>query len=389
MSDSLPRVLRPLLLGNFVVGCGVMILPATLPEISTSLAVTVPQAGQLVTASSLVVALGAPLLASLVAGWDRRRLLAASMLWFGLLQLVCAAMPGLHSLMLARILAMAAPAIFTPQAAASVGLLVPLAQRGRGITFVFLGFSAASVLGMPIAAFVGGTFGWRAAFALVGLVALVNAAWLWRTMPDGVRPPPLSLAAWGQTLRSPALTSCLAVTLLFGSAQFVLYAYFAPYLKLQIGFSTTQLSLLLVWFGAFGLLGNALMSRSIDRIGPSRSVMCSLSLACVSLLLWPLGTNLVMVALVVMPWAFGYFACNSAQQARLAGIAPKLAPASIALNTSAIYAGQGIGAAIGGLFIAQGRWDLLHWGALAGMLLAIGMSLFASRMAARSPEVVR
>jgi predicted MFS family arabinose efflux permease len=382
LSDSLPRVLRPLLLGNFVVGCGVMILPATLPEISASLAVTVPQAGQLVTASSLVVALGAPLLAALVAGWDRRRLLAASMLWFGLLHLVCAAMPDLHSLMLARILAMVAPAIYTPQAAASVALLVPLEQRGRAITFVFLGFSAASVLGMPIAAFVGGTFGWRAAFALIGLLALVNALWIWRTMPDGVRPQPLSLAAWGQTLRSPALTSCLAVTLLFGSAQFVLYAYFAPYLKLQVGFSTTQLSLLLMWFGAFGLLGNALMSRAIDRIGPSRSVMCSLVLACVSLLLWPLGTSLPLVAAVVTPWAFGYFACNSAQQARLAGIAPKLAPASIALNTSAIYAGQGIGAAIGGALIAQGLWDSLHWGALIGMLCAMGMSLYASRMAA-------
>lgn len=381
MSDSLPHLLRPLLLGNFVVGCGVMILPATLPEISASLAITVPQAGQLVTASSLMVALGAPLLASLVAGWDRRRLLAASLLWFGLLHIVCAAMPGLHSLMLARILAMVAPAIFTPQAAASVGLLVPLAQRGRGITFVFLGFSASSVLGLPIAAFVGGTFGWRTAFALIGLVSLSNALWIWRTMPAGVRPPPLSLAAWGQTLRSPALTSCLAVTLLFGSAQFVLYAYFAPYLKLQAGFSTTQLSLLLMWFGAFGLLGNALMSRSIDRIGPSRSVMCSLVLACVSLLLWPLGAGFWLVALVVTPWAFGYFACNSAQQARLAGIAPRLAPASIALNTSAIYAGQGIGAAIGGALIAQGLWDGLHWAALIGMSCAIAMSLFATRMA--------
>ena len=59
---------------------------------------------------------------------------------------------------------MLAPAIFTPQAAACVGLLVPPQQRGRAITFIFLGWSVASVLGMPIGAYVGGTLGWRSAF---------------------------------------------------------------------------------------------------------------------------------------------------------------------------------------------------------------------------------
>ena len=71
-----------------------------------------------------------------------------------------------------RVLAVVAPAVFTPQAAACVGLLVPLEQRGRAITFIFLGWSVASVLGMPLASFIGGTLGWRQAFLLVaGLAA--------------------------------------------------------------------------------------------------------------------------------------------------------------------------------------------------------------------------
>ena len=70
-------------------------------------------------------------------------------------------------------LAVIPPAIFTPQAAACVGLLVPAAQRGRAITFVFLGWSVASVLGMPLSAWIGGLFGWRWAFALVAVLALV------------------------------------------------------------------------------------------------------------------------------------------------------------------------------------------------------------------------
>jgi predicted MFS family arabinose efflux permease len=381
----MPPVLWALLFGNFVIGCGVNVVPGTLPEISASLGVPVAQAGQLITASALVVALCAPLFAAIVAGWDRRRLLALAMAWFGLLHLACAAMPELSSLLAARMLAMVAPAIFTPQAAACVGLLVPAERRGRAITFVFLGFSLASVVGLPIGAYVGGTFGWRAAFALVGAMGIANGIWIFATMPAGVKPAALSREAWGRTLRSPAVMSCLAVTLVFGSGQFILYSYLAPYLKLRVGFSTTELSLMLVWFGVFGLAGNALMSRSIDRIGPARAVMISLGLGALTLLAWPLGTGFALVAVVIVPWALGYFSSNSAQQARLAGIAPSLASASIALNTSAIYAGQGIGAAIGGLLIAHGHWDVLHWAAMAGMLLAMAVSAFATRLSVIAP----
>jgi predicted MFS family arabinose efflux permease len=103
--------------------------------------------------------LGAPLFAAIVAGWDRRRLLALSMLWFGALHLACTLMPTFATLLPMRVLAVISPAIFTPQAAACVGLLVAPEQRGRAITFVFLGWSVASVLGMPLGALIGGTWG--------------------------------------------------------------------------------------------------------------------------------------------------------------------------------------------------------------------------------------
>lgn len=383
-SAPLPPVLWALLFGNFVVGCGVNVVPGTLPEISASFGVPVSQSGQLITASSLVVAVSAPLFAAIVAGWDRRRLLALAILWYGLLHIACAAMPGLSSLLAVRMLAMVSPAIFTPQAAACVGMLVPLEQRGRAIAFVFLGFSAASVIGLPIGAYVGGTFGWRAAFVLVGVMGLANAAWIFAAMPAGVKPPALTAAAWRNTLRSPALMSCLAVTLVFGSGQFILYAYLAPYLKQHMGFTTVELSLLLMWFGVFGLLGNDLMSRNIDRIGAPRAVMISLGLSALTLFAWSLAKGFVLVAVVIVPWALGYFSSTSAQQARLAGIAPSLASASIALNTSAIYAGQGIGAAIGGVLIAHGQWDVLNWAAMAGMLLAMAVSALATWLARRA-----
>ncbi len=73
-------------------------------------------------------------------------------------------------------------------------------------------------------------------------------------------------------------------------------------------------------------------------MGASRAVLVSLGAMALSLLLWPLGqAGLWQQALVMVPWALGCFAANSAQQARVVQLSPVLAPASVALNTTGIY----------------------------------------------------
>ena len=377
----LPTSLWALLFGNFVIGTGIMVVPGTLNDISHSLQISTATAGQLISAAALMVCLGAPVFATLIRNWDRRQLLALSMAWYGALHLVCASLPGFSALLPLRILAVIPAAIFTPQAAACVGLLVPPTHRGRAITMVFLGWSVASVLGMPMAAWIGGTWGWRTAFILIGLLSFASALWVWRAMPDGVKPPALTLESWRSTLRSPALMLCIAVTALYSAGQFVLFSYFAPYFKTTLQTTPAQLSLLFGWFGAFGFLGNMLASRYIDRVGAPRMVLVCVGLMALSLLAWPLGTSLALAAVVCIPWALGCFSSNSAQQARLVGLGPTLAGGSIALNTSAMYAGQALGAAGGGWLIAADQMDALHWLGFGGLLAAMAVSMWAARAA--------
>lgn len=376
---SLPPVLWALMVGNFVIGTGVMVVPGTLTDISQSLGVSIPKAGQLITAAAILMGVGAPLFASLVAGWDRRRLLALSLVWYGLLTLACALAPSYPVLLVLRVLAVVSPAIFTPQAAASVGLLVEPQQRGRAITFIFLGWSVASVMGMPLSAFIGGTLGWRWAFGLVGVLALLSALWVWRAMPDGVKPAALSRQAWAATLGSSALMMAVGVTLLSAFGQFTLFSYFAPYLLQTLGLSGGSLSLMFLWFGAFGLLGNVMLSRWIDRIGAPRAVLFTLGSMALCLLLWPLGRlGIWQQALVLVPWALGCFSANSAQQARLVQLSPSLASATVALNTSAMYGGQAMGAALGGAMIASGQMLQLHWVGLVVLGSAMALSVWAA-----------
>lgn len=375
-----PRgALWALLAGNFVIGTGVMAVPGTLNEISASLGVAVAAAGQLITAAALVMCLGAPLLAAVVAGWDRRLLLALTLVWYALGHGLAALMPSFGALLPVRMLTVVAPAVFTPQAAACAGLLVPPEHRGRAVTFVFLGWSMASVLGLPIGALIGGYLGWRAAFVAIAAMSLASAAWVWLTLPNGIRPAALTAAAWSRVLRSPVLMGIVAVTALQGSGQFVLFSYFGPILKRDFGADPDTLSLMWALFGLFGLAGNMLVSRFIDRVGAGRMVLLTSALIALSLLLWPWAGTLPWLAAVLVPWGLGCFAANSAQQARLVGLAPALAPGSVALNSSGIYTGQAVGAALGGWLLAHDASAWMSWVGFALLLAAIGLSAAIDR----------
>lgn len=368
-----------LMFGNFVIGCGVMSVAGTLNDISRSLDVSIALAGQLIAIAAATMAFGAPLLASWVAGFDRRRLLALALLWYGVGHGLSALMPSYATLWPVRAVTMLAAAVFTPQAAAAIGFMAAPHERGRAMTFIFLGWSVASVLGLPLSAWVGETFGWQFAFASIAVLSLAAAAWVFAVMPDGVRPAALSLRAWKDVLTNPVLMAMVLVTALSGAGQFTLFSYFAPYYRNTLGASTEQISGLLMWFGAFGLIGNVVLTRVIDRVGPNIAVAFTLSLIALSLLAWPLGGTLIGTAVVLVPWALGCFASNSTQQARLGLAAPALAPALLALNTSAIYLGQAIGASSGGWLISHGGYAPLHWFGLAWIAAAIVLSLWAGR----------
>jgi predicted MFS family arabinose efflux permease len=102
-----------------------------------------------------------------------------------------------------------------------------------------------------------------------------------------------------------------------------------------------------------------------------------------SFALWPFAGTVATMALVIVPWSFGCFAAQSSQHARLTSLAPALAPASMALNSAAIYVGQAVGAATGGAMLAVSGFSRLAWAALAWMVVAIALSQWA---ASRQPK---
>ena len=176
---------------------------------------------------------GAPLLAGWVAGFDRRRLLAARAALVRRRPRALRADAELRrAAAAARRSRVLGAAVFTPQAAAAIGFMAPPEQRGRAITFIFLGWSVASVLGLPMAHWIGETFGWRCAFAAIAVLALVGRG-LGLRRDARRRAPGGALAARLEAtcFTHPVLMAIVAVTALFGAGQFTLFSYFTPYFR--------------------------------------------------------------------------------------------------------------------------------------------------------------
>ena len=379
----LARVRWSLLFGNFVIGCGVMAVVGTLNDISRSLSVSVSVAGQLIAVAAAVMCFGAPLLAGWAGGLDRRKLLAAALAWYAVGHGLCALAPSYAALLPIRALTMLGAAAFTPQAAAAIGALAPPERRGQAISFIFIGWSVASVIGVPAAAWLGDVLGWRSAFAAIAVLAAIGAAWVVSTVPAGLRPAALGAAAWRSVFTNPVLMSMVFVTALAGAGQFTLFSYFAPYVKVVLGADTAAVTLLFLVFGVFGVVGNTLASRHVDRYGAGRAVTVTIVLMLAALLAWPFAGSLLVLAAVLVPWALACFSMQSMQQVRLNQAAPALAPALLALNTSAIYLGQAAGASSGGWLIAHQGYAPLSWIGVAWLVVALSLSLWVNRAMTR------
>lgn len=369
-----------LMFGNLAIGTGVMIIAGVLNELSTDLAVAPPVAGQVISAAAIVMAVGAPLAAALTSRFDRRKLLALSLAWYALGLIGSALAATFTQLLLIRVTTVISAAIFTPQAAATAALVSPPETRGRAMAFTFLGWSIASVLGVPLGSWLSGAFGWRVAFAVTGVLAVLGAVAVAVTLPSGLRVERLSFQSWIAVARHPLLSRVLLVTVLSASGQFGVFAFIGPYLLWLVDADANGRALGLALIGVTGLIGNVLVARRIDALGPDRSVFLTLVSMLVGIALLPAGYHWVLVASIALGlWGLGLFGCNSSQQVRLATLAPPLASASIALNTSSIYLGQAIGTVGGGLLYARVGVQSLSWFGVAFVTLALTLSITISR----------
>ena len=117
----------------------------------------------------------------------------ATLAVFALTNIASAFAPDYTSLLVLRLIMLGIGALYTPQAAGTAGLIVPVEKRGSTIAYIFLGWSLAIAVGLPLITFIASRYGWRAAYGGVGALACLSFALLVSGLPRGLMGTPVDL----------------------------------------------------------------------------------------------------------------------------------------------------------------------------------------------------
>jgi MFS transporter, DHA1 family, inner membrane transport protein len=361
-----------LMLGNFVTGCSVLAPAGMLSELSTALDVSIRTAGLLISFGALVLCIGSPLTAWLTSRIERRKLLTATLAVMALSNIASAFAPDYASLMIIRLIMLAIGVLYTPQAAGTVALIVPTEKRGSAIAYVFLGWSLATAVGLPLISFVASRYGWQAAYATIGVIGCLSVPLLAWRLPAGLVGAPVDLRTWVELGRNPAILVLLLITTLQMSGQFVVFTFLDPLLRRLTNAGPDAIGLVFALYGVFGFIGVVIATRIVDSWGAFKASLLFTVLVLAGVTGWSLSAGIYpLMALSVAVWGLGFASTNSMQQVRLVAAAPPLAPASVSLNTSVLYIGHGVGSAVGGLLYSR---DLLYGAGYVSMAF-LGLAL--------------
>jgi MFS transporter, DHA1 family, inner membrane transport protein len=387
--SSDPRfTLWMLLLGNFVIGTGILMPAGLINDFIAAFNITSSVAGRLMLVGGLVVGIGAPLFAAFTSRIDRRTLLTIALLIYAVGHAAAALAPQFEHQLLLRAFTVVGAAIFTPQAASTVGLLVPVEKRAGTIAFIFIGWSAASVVGIPLANELSDLFGWRFVYGTMAILCAVIALAVWASLKPKLFVTPLNFAAWKEALSTPVMWVVFLVTLCSMSGQFTMFGYIAKILKDAFGADTQMISAMFIIVGVAGVMGNSIAARIVQRFGIDRVIAAGLVSLCVGFIGVALSWGSIVPAMIAAVfWGLGSFSSNSLQQSRLVALAPHLAAATVALNTSVVYLGQATGSDVGGRLIDAGLMTHLPYVAFGFMICAVALSFLAQWLTRRRVSV--
>lgn len=382
-----------LTLGAFAIGTEGFMIAGLLPALAHDLDVGLPAAGHLVTAFSLAYAIGAPVMAVLTAGVERKRLLAIAMAGFAVANVLAAVTTDYAGLMGARLLLALSAATFMPAASGYAAGLAGPERQGRALSMVIGGLTLAIVAGVPLGVLLGDALGWRATFFGVGGMAALSLVGILFWLPPR---PPGGTASLGERLalaRRADVLAVLATTVLTVAGTFSVYTYLGVFIHVVTGLGPRGLTVVLLLFGVASALGARVGGSAADKWGARRVAICGCALVLLAYLALAFGASLARGAMAVLIpaillWGLASWGVATAQQARLVALAQDLAPISLSLNSSAIYIGSAIGAAVGALVVSHGAVRMLGYAAaffsLAALLTVLGSARRSHATSARA-----
>ena len=392
-----------------------------LPAIASALGVAASAAAIVLTAYLVPYGLLQPVCGTLGDRFGRLRVLRVIVAGLAAGTFLCAVAPTLPLLVAARVVTGCFAAGIIAVSQAHVGDVVGPERRGAavgvlmGITFTGQGLSSG------LGGIITDLMSWRAAFACFGVLALVALALLWRlsrhrasagekdgaavAASDTAGDVPASVPA------TPAAPQggffARAARIFFGSHRAIffvacttgvaflgVYGFMGTFLSERCGLTSTQAGLVMMLYGVMCLVGGSVSGRIGAARGPRAVIYVgeASGLVAIAALVAVTATGAWQPALLAAgALGFGYILT----QPTLVSLSMDADPAQTGLCTGLIglgvFAGGGVGSAVGGQLVAAGGYGAL-WAAAAVVLacqLVLGgraLRQLASRPPAGSSE---
>lgn len=366
-----------LALGSFAMGTDSFVLAGILPQISGDLGVSTGAAGQTITAFALTYGLAAPFLAVLTARLPRKPLLVAALGLFVVANLASAGAPSLPLLLTARVAAGVGAALYTPNASAAAAVLAGPAHRGRALSVILGGLTVGTVLGVPVGTAIGQHVSWQAGLVFVAAVGALALLGVLLVLPSLPLPPAIPLMRRLAVLSDRRVVAMVVFMLLASGAGIMIYTYTASVLGQIAHIHGTALAAALLAWGVGGVIGSFGSGWLTDRLGAERTLTLAVTLLAVTLAALTISTSIPsVIAVMVLNGAAGW-AVSTPNNHRLTALVPTQPGVVISFNSSGIYLGQALGAALGGLLTDHGVT------ARALCLTALGIALLAAAVHVR------
>ncbi|MBO9196426.1 MFS transporter [Rhizobium sp. 16-449-1b] len=372
----MPLALLVLALSAFAIGTTEFVIMGLLPEVATDLAVTIPQAGWLVTGYALAVAVGAPVMAVSTAHLKRRTALIALMAFFIAGNLLCALAPSYWVLMIARVVtALCHGAFFGIGSVVAASLVAP-DRRARAVALMFTGLTLANVLGVPLGTAIGQAFGWRSTFAVVTILGVITIAGLIAVLPKDRQEEQGNIFREIAALKNGHLWLALSTTVFFSASMFALFTYIAPLLRDVTGLSPQGVTWTLFLIGLGLTVGNLLGGKLADwKLGPTLAGVFAM-IAVTSVAFGFTSPYFIAAEITLFVWAVATFAAVPALQVGVVHFGKDAPNLVSTINIGAFNTGNALGAWAGGMAIELG-FDMTRVPLVAAFMALIGLVVTA------------
>lgn len=360
--------------GGFGIGTGEFAIMGLLPDVATTYGVSVPLAGQVITAYALGVVIGAPLIAVLAAKLPRKTLLLLLMGLFALGNTLSALAPDFLSFTALRfVTGLPHGAYFAVAALVAASMAAPN-RRARAIGRVMLGLTIATLIGTPTATYLGQVLSWRMAFLMVGAIAALTVTLIAIYLPKDEVAEGASIRRELGAFARLQVWLTLAVAAVGFGGMFAIFSYIAKTTTDTAGLPVGMIAVVLALFGIGMNVGNVLGSRMAD-YSLNGTIGGMLAFNVVLMAIFSLTAHdPVMLCICVFLTGCGFAACP-AVQTRLMDVAADAQTLAAASNHSAFNIANALGAWLGGVVIAAG-YGYGSTGFVGSAFSAVGLVIF-------------